>query len=143
MGSSTVIEEGQGLWVMAGISRNKRALSSTQIVRPGQPTVWGPNMTEETTGQCSATLGDWSVMVTGGQRRSNLGGSDRTEVYNFTSQQWTNKTAMTQRRARHSCTNVWLDPYHDSVNSNGIITTSVTNRSVLSVVVAGGNLVAP
>ena len=123
---------------MGGRNKDLHAQSSTQIVRPGQPTVWGPDMTEVTLGHCSSTLADNTVIVTGGRRRSDPGGSARTEVYSFTTQQWTRKEDMNQRRLWHSCTTVWLDSH--SHPSYGIIGGAVDNSSVLSVVVAGGEL---
>ena len=135
--SSAVIEDGRALWVLGGGDKDLSLVSSTQIVRPGQPTVWGPDMTEVTQGHCSATLEDNTVMVTGGQRRgSGHGGSARTEVYSFTSQQWTRREDMNQRRLWHSCATVWLDSR--DYPFDGIIDTGVSNSSVLSLVVAGG-----
>ena len=137
--SSAVIEDGGALWMQGGTDKDLYAQSSTQIVRPGQPTVWGPDMTEETLGHCSATLGDNNVMVTGGRRRSNsFIGSDKTEVYSFTTQLWTRRADMNQRRLSHSCSTVWLDSSSDPLY--GIIAYTVDNSSVLSVVVAGGKL---
>ena len=134
--SSAVIEDGGALWVLGGHDKNGLPQSSTQIVRPGHPTVWGPNMTEETMMHCSATLANHTVMVTGGGRRSAHGGSARTEVYNFTTQQWERREDMNQRRLGHSCCTVWLDRSSDP--KLGIISQRVDNSSVLSVVVAGG-----
>ena len=134
--SSAVIEDGGALWVLGGTDKDLYAQSSTQIVRPGQPTVWGPDMTEETVGHCSATLADNTVMVTGGGRRSAPTGSARTEVYSFTTRQWTRKGDMNQRRMIHSCSTVWLD--RSDIPVNGIIASTVDISSVLSVVVAGG-----
>ena len=136
--SSAVIEDGGALWVLGGVDMNLYVQSSTQIVRPGQPTVWGPNMTEVTVWHCSVTLEDNTVMVTGGQRRgSGHGGSARTEVYSFTSQQWTRREDMNQRRLDHSCATVWLD---SSDAFYGILASGVDDDSVLSLVVAGGEL---
>ena len=134
--SSAVIEDGGALWVLGGGDKDNYVQSSTQIVRPGQPTVWGPDMTEDASFHCSSTLEDNTVMVTGGMRRSDLTGSARTEVYSFTSQQWTRRGDMNQRRGWHSCSTVWLDSSSPPVS--GIIAGTVTNSSVLSVVVAGG-----
>ena len=60
-----MIEDGGALWVLGGVDKDLYPQLSTQIVRPGQPTVWGPDMTEETDGHCSSTLEDNTVMVTG------------------------------------------------------------------------------
>ena len=107
-------------------------LSSTQIVRPGHPTVQGPSLTEWGLLHCAATIGDGLVMLTGGRTQTDHGGSARVEVYNFTSMQWTQVGSMRQRRYLHSCTQVWLTP-DDPV----ILTGGTTNTSVLGVVVAG------
>ena len=109
---------------------------STQIVRPNQPTVWGPHMIEAICGHCSATLADNSVMVTGGFRRRDPGGSARTEI--FKNQQWTRREHMNQRRVDHSCSTVWIERNPVTAAELGIIAPRVTNSSVLSVVVAGG-----
>ena len=131
-----MIEDGGSLWVLGGATKDHHVQSSTQIVRPGQATVWGPNMTEETAAHCSASLEDNTVRVTGGRRGSDLTGSARNEVYSFTTQQWTRRGDMNQRRWVHSCSTVWLDSRSDPLN--GIISQYVDNSSVLSVVVAGG-----
>ena len=135
--SSAVIEDGGALWVLGGGDKDFSLVSSTQIVRPGQPTVWGPDMTKNAMWHCSVTLEDNRVMVTGGQRRWRGGGSARTEVYNFTSQQWTRRADMNQRRMWHSCSTVWLD---SSGGFYGILASGVDDDSVLSLVVAGGEL---
>ena len=135
--SSAVIEDGGALWVLGGLDKDRYAQSSTQIVRPGQPTVWGPDMTDMTFGHCSSTMADNTVMVTGGWRWSDaLTSSARTEVYSFTTQRWTRRGDMNQRRWLHSCSTVWLD--RSSPPDDGIIARAVDNSSVLSVVVAGG-----
>ena len=138
--SSAVIEDGGALWVLGGLDHGNQVQSITQIVRPGQPTVWGPDMTEGTADHCSATLEDNTVMVTGGRRRRRgpHSASARTEVYSFITQQWTRREDMNQRRLWHSCSPVWLVTDSRSDPSGGIIDTGVTNSSVLSVVVAGG-----
>ena len=122
--------------MLGGADKDHHVQLSTQIVRPSQPTAWGPDMTEVAMGQCSSTLADNSVMVTGGRTRSDLHGSARSEVYNFTTQQWSKREDMNQSRFYHSCSTVWLDSSPDSIT--GIIPQIVTNRSVLSMVVAGG-----
>ena len=123
--------------MLGGQAKDGISQSSTQIVRPGQPTVRGPNMTEVAMSHCSATLGDNTVMVTGGGRRSDaITGSSRTEVYSFTSEQWTRRVDMNQRRMGHSCSAVWLNSGDDPFT--GVIDPTLTNSSVLSVVVAGG-----
>ena len=63
--SSAVIEDGGALWVLGGVGIDLYVQLSTQIVRPGQPTVWGPNMTEVTAFHCSAVRDDNTVIVTG------------------------------------------------------------------------------
>ena len=123
--------------MLGGLDKDQYVQSSTQIVRPGQPTVRGPDMTEVAMSHCSATLADNTVMVTGGGRRSDaITGSARAEVYSFTSKQWTRRADMNQRRMSHSCSAVWLDSSGDPLT--GVIDPTLTNSSVLSVVVAGG-----
>jgi hypothetical protein len=130
--SVAVIEEGRALWVLGGTADGIHDVLTTQIVRPGRPTEWGPNMTEQVSGHCSTTLQDGSVIVTGGNR-NNIRGSSNTDIFNFTTGQWSQKKDMKQRRMIHSCAQVWLDPGNPSFLSG-----AVTNRSVLSIVVAGG-----
>ena len=123
--------------MLGGQAQDDHVQSSSQIVRPGQPTVWGPEMTEVTMAHCTSALADNTVIVTGGGRRSDaITGSARTEVYSFTDQQWTRRADMNQRRYWHSCSTVWLDS--SSHPMTGIIPVTVSNSSVLSVVVAGG-----
>ena len=124
---------------MGGLNHIDYAIFTTQIVRPGQPTEQGPNMTESVAGHCSTTLEDGSVISTGGRRMSQHEGSARTEIYSFNSKKWTTKEDMQQRRFGHTCAQVWLDPKPDPA-VNGIIPETVTNSSVLSIVVAGGKL---
>ena len=124
--------------MLGGVDKDLYIQSSTQIVRPGRPTVSGPDMTGGAAGQCSAVIQEGFVVVTGGRRSGpGMGGSVMTEVYSFNSEAWTRKADMNQRRAFHSCTNVWLEPMPDPTIS-GVISAAVTNRSVLGVVVAGG-----
>ena len=136
--SSAVIEDGGALWVLGGGHKDHHVQSSTQIVRPGRPTAWGPNMTEASFSHCSSTLEDYTVMVTGGRRMSDHTGGARTEVYSFTTQQWSRREDMNHRRMYHSCTTVWLKS--SSHPKNGIIGRDAVNSSgsVLSLVVAGG-----
>ena len=137
LASTAVIDGGSAMWVMGGLDADSTHHFTTQVVRNGQPTTWGPNLTEATYGHCSVTLGDGSVITTGGNRTSTPSGSPRTEVYNFTSKLWTRKADLRMRRFNHSCTQVWLNMENPDVN--GIVQTgSVSNNSVLSVVVAGG-----
>ena len=139
--STAVIEDGQALWVLGGMATDFLSKSITQIVRPGQPTVRGPDMTEVAVAQCSTTLANGDVIMTGGTRAGGSGSaSTATEVYSFTERKWTRKAAMNQRRFYHSCCQVWLDPHHHP-HESGVITTVVSNSSVLSVVVAGGRSV--
>ena len=116
----------------------EHVLSCTQIVTPGQPTRPGPHMTEAADDHCSTTFQDGSVIVTGGQRRSNPYGSAKTEVYNFTTGKWQQLQDMNQRRIFHSCTQVWLSP--DNLHGD-VLSGIVKKTSVLSVVVAGGKKV--
>jgi hypothetical protein len=132
-----VIEEGLAMWTLGGIAADHHPSLSTQIVRPGRPTEWGPDRTEEAADHCSTTLQDGSVIVTGGRRSSNMGGSAKTEIYNFTTKQWSQKKDMKHRRVWHSCTQVWLSP--DALESQ-IVAGQATNKSVFSIVVAGGKL---
>ena len=111
-------------------------------------------MSEAMASFCSVTLGDGSVIITGGQRASeerhynnHYEGSPRVEVFNITTQEWSFRANMNQRRLHHSCaqvlvvmrvvlvviiiSQVWLDP-------EGLIAEVPSERSVSSVVVAGG-----
>ena len=128
-----MIEDGRAMLVMGGLCAGNHPLSSTQIVRPGQHTQPGPNMTGGALGHCSTTLLDGSVIVTGGRRPDNPGGSTRTEVLNTNTGLWIQGMDMRQRRFLHSCTQVWVTP-----DSDDILTGLLTNSSVLSTVVAGG-----
>ena len=128
-----MIEDGQAMMVIGGRGVGREKLNTTQIVRPNHPTEYGPQMNEGIFGHCSTTLLDGSVLLTGGTRGNPSGGSPRTDIYNFTTAQWTQVQNMRQRRTGHSCTQVWLDPDNPNILS-GI----VTNTSVLGVVVAGG-----
>ena len=114
---------------------------STQVVRQGQPTEWGPNLTEAGGNHCATTLQDNSVILTGGRTRSNRFGSARTDVYNSTTKRWERKADMRQRRQGHSCTNVWLETDPSFSIINGVIAPVLSDRSVLSVVVAGGKMI--
>ena len=113
----------------------------TQVVRQGQPTRWGPSLTEAGTDHCATTLQDTSVILTGGVTRSNRYGSARTDVYNSTTKRWERKADMRQGRFDHSCTNVWLEPDPSFSIRTGVIAQMLTDRSVLSVVVAGGKMI--
>ena len=135
MAASAVIEDGRALWVLGGANTD-HVQSSTQIVRPGQATQWGPEMTEVTASHCSTTLGDGSVFVIGGQRRSDFTGSARTEVYNITTREWSRRADMGQRRLVHTCSQVYVDPSDHPLY--GIIAGPSLPGAVLSVVVAGG-----
>ena len=121
--------------VMGGMQDNHHFLPTSQIVRLGQPTEPGPHMTEWVAGHCSTTLQDGSVVITGGLRKSNHAGSAMAEVYNFTTGQWRQVQNMRQGRFFHSCTQVWLSP--DDPESD-ILSSYVTNTSIISIVVAGG-----
>ena len=140
MGASyTVVED--TLWVMGGMDLTD-VYQSTQVVRQGQPTEWGPNLTVTGINHCATTLQDNSVILTGGWTRSNRFGSARTEIYNSTTKRWERKADMRQRRVRHSCTNVWLEPDPSTSIQYGVIARArLTDRSVLSVVVAGGKMI--
>ena len=135
--SSAVIDNGRALWVLGGADKDHYIQSSTQIVRPGRPTQPGPAMTEAAAFHSSVMVPngtDWSVMVTGGRRRSNLLGSPRTEVFSFSTGEWSRRADMQHRRFGHSCAAVWLDPQE----TQGIIPILVDRHSVMSVVVGGG-----
>ena len=137
LASTAIIEAGRAMWVMGGLDADSTWQITTQVVRDRQQTIWGPNLTEATYGHCSVTLEDGSVLTTGGRRESTPSGSPKTEIYNFTSKLWSRKADLRMRRYNHSCTPVWLNTEDPDVN--GIVQTgSVTNNSILSVVVAGG-----
>ena len=133
--SSAVIDNGRALWVLGGEDKDNYIQSSTQIVRPGRPTQPGPAMTEAAAFHCSASNGtDGSVMVTGGRTYINMTGSPRTEVFSFSTGEWSRRADMLHRRFGHSCAAVWLDPQE----IDGIMAKFVYSDSVMSVVVAGG-----
>ena len=134
--SSAVVNN--SLLVLGGMTADRHLLSSSQLVRPGQPTVQGPHMTEGKVFHCSATLEDGSVIVAGGQAPSNPYGSNLTEVYNATTLQWERRGGMQQGRLGHACTSVWLN-HHFGVH-DGIIATAVDSQSVLSIIAAGGEM---
>ena len=131
--SYTVV--GDSLWVMGGGDKDHYVQFGTQVVRQGQPTQWGPSLTETGAAHCATTLQDNSVILTGGRTQSNFTGSPRTEVYNSTTGAWERRSNMKQRRYGHSCTNVWVDPHPVS---EGVIAWEETPTATLSVVVAGG-----
>ena len=84
------------------------------------------------------TLEDGSVAITRGSRESTPSGSPKVEIYNFSSMSWTRRADLRVRRSNHSCTQVWLNAEDPDVH--GIVQTgSLSNNSVLTVVVAGGN----
>ena len=128
-----MIEDGRAMLVMGG--GDTGSLSSTQIVKPGQPTQPGTNMTGWAVGHCSTTLLDGAVIVTGGLRPDNPRGSARTEVLNTSTGLWILGMNMRQRRFDHSCTQVWVTPDNPT---DDILTDILTNSSVLTTVVAGG-----
>ena len=126
---------GDSLWVMGGADKDQYVQSGTQVVRQGQPTQWGPSLTEPGGFHCATTLQDNSVILTGGMTNSNLTGSPRTEVYNSTTKVWERRASMKQRRYGHSCTSVWVEQYP---SLEGVIAWDETATAILSVVVAGG-----
>ena len=128
------------LWVMGGADE-KHVYQSTQVVRHGQPTRWGPNLPEIGSHHCATTLQDNSVILTGGMTRSNPYGSVRTEIYNSTTKRWERKADMRRGRFGHSCTNVWVNPDPRLSKPFGVIARTLTDTSVLSVVVAGGKMI--
>jgi hypothetical protein len=73
-------------------------------------------------------------MVTGGRTQSNMLGSPRTEVFSFSTGEWSRRADMLHRRFGHSCAAVWLDPQE----TQGIIARVLNPDYVMSVVVAGG-----
>ena len=129
------------LWVMGGADENNVIQQRTQVVRQGQSTQWGPDLTEFGAYHCATTLQDNSVILTGGARHGDGFGSARTEVYNSTTRGWERKADMRYRRYGHSCTNVWLEPKPSFPFAGAVIADSVYDRSVLSVVVAGGKMI--
>ena len=140
MGASyTVVED--TLWVMGGIDLHQKpsVYQSTQVVRQGQPTQLGPNLTEWKVEHCATTLQDNSVILTGGLTSSNSYASARTEIYNSTTKRWERKADMRHGRHSHSCTNVWLDTNPHSF-AWPVIAMTMADTSVLSVVVAGGKM---
>ena len=90
--SYTVV--GDTLWVMGGVDKDLHLQSGTQVVRQGQPTQWGPSLTEAGVGHCATTLQDNSVILTGGRIHGNMDGSARTEVYNSSTKVWQRRANM-------------------------------------------------
>ena len=131
--SYTVV--GDSLWVMGGGDKDTYIQSGTQVVRQGQPTQWGPSLTEAGAYHCATTLQDNSVILTGGRTQSNITGSARTEVYNSSTGVWQRRSNMKQRRYGHSCTSVWVDQHP---SAQGVIAWEESATAILSVVVAGG-----
>ena len=131
------------LWVMGGADINHDVQQRTQVVRQGQSTQWGPDLTEFGPGafHCATTLQDNSVILTGGRTHSDFYGSARTEVYNATTRKWERMADMRYKRYCHSCTNVWLVPNPRFSIIEGVIATEVDDSNVLSVVVAGGKMI--
>ena len=119
---------------MIGGTSNDSLLTRVQMVRHGQPTEWGPNLSEGGAAQCATTLQDGSVIVTGGVSETHFGVA-KTEIYNSTTKMWERKADMKQRRMKHSCANLWVDPLPEA---DGIVPSQLTPTSVLSVAVAGG-----
>ena len=133
--SVAVVDDGKAMLVMGGMDTN-HFLSSTQLVRPGHPTQPGPSLTGVVTSHCSVALQGDQVIIAGGQRQADRGhGSDVVEILNTSSRQWTKTGSMKHSRLDHSCGQVWLDP-DDPLGD--ILSGTVTNTSVLSMVVAGG-----
>ena len=123
------------MWVIGGRYNDSYIQSGTQVVRQGQPTQWGPSLTENGIAHCATTLQDNSVILTGGRTQSNFTGSARTEVYNSTNGVWERRADMRHKRVSHSCTNVWVDQYPPY---EGVIAWDQSASTTLSVVVAGG-----
>ena len=121
--------------VMGGMGDQNNALSITQIVMPGSSTRYGPQMRKRVFGHCSSSLQD-KVMVTGGRRHKQLGGSDVAEILHVESGHWEVVGKMNHPRYQHTCTTVWLKQHGlgGDIFNGGL----VDNTSVLSMVVAGG-----
>ena len=134
--SSAVVEDGQALLVLGGEDAQNHLLSSTQLVRPGHPTQPGPGLTGGVAMHCSVSVEDGNkILMTGGARHGDI--SAKAEVLDYAQSSWHSIASMNQARADHSCAQVWLspnDPYSD------ILSGAVGNSSVLSAVVAGGEL---
>ena len=121
--------------IVMGGSDGHQVFSTTQIVMPGSSTRYGPQMREVVAGHCSVSLDD-KVMVTGGSRYKQQGGSDVAEMMNINTGEWEDMAKMNYPRAYHTCTTVWLnqDNPDGDIFNKGV----VDNSSVLSLVVAGG-----
>ena len=81
---------------------------------------------------CATTLGDGSVIVTGGQTDPQEQGSRKVQVFNISRGTWEDRADMRHARLYHSCAQVWIDPQSiPFINHLG-------NHSVASVMVVGG-----
>ena len=132
--SASPIHDGRAMIVIGGADGHE-GLSTTQIIIPGTSTRYGPQMREVVVGHCSVSLED-KVMVTGGSR-DKQDGTDVAEMLDINTGEWEDMAKMNYPRYLHTCTTVWLNQPPDT---DGDIFNygRVTNTSVLSVVVAGG-----
>ena len=120
------------------INGTKSYIASSQLIRHGQSSLQGPDMTGPRAGHCSATLEDGSIIMTGGLT-PNADGSSLTEVYNATTLQWERRSDMKHRRMYHACTSVWLNQ-HPKLGKGFLDADLWTSGNVLSIMVAGGEL---
>ena len=133
--SSAEVEDGQALLVLGGQDAQDHLLSSTQLVRPGHPTQPGPGLTGGVDAQCSVSVeGGDKILMTGGGRPG-VGVGAWAEVLDYAQSSWHSIASMNQARVYHSCAQVWLSP-----DDSNILSGLVGNSSVLSAVVAGGEL---
>ena len=131
-----MIENGEALWILG----NHDFDNSTQIVRPGQPTQFGPKLFRDFWFQgCAAALGNGSAAATGGSDGHRTS-SPQLRVYNRSTQQWEVREDMKHSRQEHSCATVLLCTTEDAID--GLIigaSGSTSNRNTItSVMVAGG-----
>ena len=133
---AVVIENGEALWILD----NDDWDNSTQIVRPGQPTQFGPKLFQDNWYEgCAAALGNGSVAATGGWDGHSTS-SPQLRVYNSSTQQWEVRADMKHGRQFHSCATVLLCTTDD--DRDGLIFgasgSSPIGDTITSVMVAGG-----
>ena len=120
------------MWIIGEISPSSTIMNKSQIVRPHQPTLAGPDISStEFDSACATSFEGDGIMLTGGGN-----GSVRSRVFNTSSHTWQERASMNDKRCMHSCSTVRLrtDEAYKANHDAGI----VTSRIVPSVVVVGG-----
>ena len=135
--SVSPIDGGRAMLVIGGEDAQHSVTWTTQIVRPGSKTKQGPDMRMSVGGPCSTELPGERIFITGGGRRTQPGGSDVAEILHLQSGEWQDVGRLNNARMYHTCTSVWVNQHGTAgdIFNKGV----VTNTSVLSVAVAGGN----